>query len=189
VQRCAWVRSCVLASLLTGCFGVAHVSVQLPNLTVQGTVYDANGAPAANRNITIAVANFYSNPETFQAVESGSLDPDSYHYQFCSRRTGSNGSFVCQFEGESRHIGYMPPLMCSPSESLLRSLVIAVRLPPAPVFAVSISGRHAEIREPSGADYRLRKPHDLPFQVNAKAVRLETSDLLELEIHGFRPAA
>jgi hypothetical protein len=177
------VRTLVFGSLLfSGCFGLAHVKMEMPPLVVQGVLLDVEGRPVANETLTLALADFYSEPETLRALTSGTLDPAAYGYRFCTVRSGAEGDFACRLSGESRYVGFMPPLMCAPSETTLQSFLVGVRIADHTSFAVRVAGTEAEVRVPTGPELELAKPAALGFSVLATPYRSKAADVLQLVI-------
>lgn len=181
------VRKLVLALLFSGCFGLAHKAVEMPPLVVQGVVLAADGQPVVGETVTVVLSDFYAQPETLSALTSGAFEPDAQGYRFCAVRSGSNGDFSCRLSGESRYIGFMPPLMC-PGESTLKSFLVGIRTSDGSTFAIDISGSDAEIRVPVGSELKLAKPNGLPFSIEATPSRSEDGDVLQIVIRK-KPAA
>jgi len=160
----------------------------MPPLVVQGVFLTADGQPIADQTLTIVLSNFYAQSESFKALTSGDLDTEAQGYQFCTVRSSPGGEFSCRLPGESRYIGFMPPLMC-PSENTLRSYVVGLRTAGGSTFAVSVYGAKAEVRVPKGPDFKLVKPSALPLAISAAASRSEHADVLQLVLRVVRPAA
>ena len=180
-------RGFVAPLLLVGCFGLAHVAVEMPPLIVQGVILTLAGDPWPDQLLTIALSDFYARPETFEAITAGETSAEAYGYEFCEVRSGAGGEFFCLLPGESRYIGFMPPLMC-PSERTLRSFVVAVRTSPGVVMAITVSGTESEIRVPSGADFELVRADSLPFNVSTTVNRSGQTDVLQLVMRAREPA-
>jgi hypothetical protein len=159
----------------------------MPPLVVQGVVLAADGQPVVGEALTIALSDFYAVPETLKALTSGTFEAAANGYRFCEIRSGSDGEFSCRLSGESRYIGFMPPLMC-PGESTLKSFLVGVRSAEGSSFAVDVSGSEAEIRVPVGPEFKLEKPNGLPLSIQATASRSGAADVLQLVIRK-KPAA
>lgn len=176
------------ALLLAGCFGTAHVAVEMPPLVVQGVVLTPEGKPLPDRELVIARADFHALEETFDALTSGDLGHDADGYAFCTVRTSSSGGFSCLIRGESRRVGSMPRLTW-PGRSTLDAFVVGIRMPSGFTFAVDVSRRHATILVPTGPEFKLIRPPALPVGVSAAVNRYEESDVLQLIVRTGGPAS
>jgi hypothetical protein len=181
------IRTLVVALLFSGCFGLAHTAVEMPPLVVQGVLLAADGQPVVGEAVTVALSDFYAQPETLSALTSGAFAPGAHGYRFCAVRSGSDGDFSCRLSGESRYIGFMPPLMC-PGESTLKSFLVGIRTADGSSFAIDVSGSDAEIRVPVGPEFKLAKPNGLPYAVEATPSRSAGTDVLQVVIRK-KPAA
>jgi hypothetical protein len=159
----------------------------MPPLVVQGVFLAPDGQPVVGEVLTVALSDFYAQPETLAALTSGTFDSDAHGYRFCALRSGSEGEFSCRLAGESRYIGFMPPLMC-PGEDTLKSFLVGIRTADGSSFAIDVSGSDAEIRVPVGPELKLAKPTGLPFTVQAIPSRSEGADVLQVVIRR-KPAA
>jgi hypothetical protein len=167
---------------MAGCIGLAHVKIEMPPLLVQGVLLDRAGQPIRDQHVFVALSNFYGEQQTFKALRTGTLDANEYGYKYQPIRTGQQGEFVSRLPGESRYIGFMPPLT-NPSDETLKGFTIGIRTANGQVAAIVVRGSTTDIRVPDGPQFKLVSPRDdFPLRISASIERSDVIDVLQLVV-------
>ena len=154
----------------------------MPQLLIQGLLLDKDGKPITNKPIIIVLSDFYGRKMTYEALNSGKFDQEGHHYNFEKVQTGENGEFICRLPGESRYIGFMPPLM-NPSEETLKEFVFGIRTNNGEIAVIEVSGTSAKVHIPVGNEFELEPlPDDYPLDISPAINRSKTIDIIQLLI-------
>jgi hypothetical protein len=162
------VRSAALGLplLLTGCIGIAHISVWVPAVAI-------NASSANSIDIDVLCPNFYGEPWTFVALVSGSLEPGARHYDWKRIQLSPATPSRERCRSESRYIGFPAvifiPTAPSSKTAKARRLFVHVDKENA-VYRIARIGDSARVETISLETARK----DFPRQLNEPEPRVAT---------------
>ena len=119
----------IVALAMSGCFGLGHVAVDVPSMTVIGSF---NGSRKDSAVIHLVAPVFYGNANAFVDVikGSGSSDSGTFWYTWRSVAVTEGRKFSVTFPAEDRYIGYLVVgiLPLGPTKDDTQSRTIFIRM-------------------------------------------------------------
>lgn len=145
----------ILSVQLAGCFGIAHVQVNVPPIEIAGTVSKISSRSSKD-SITIVVPNIYGEDNAFVDLVGERL-ASSHNYNWKIIPINKDRHFITVFKEESRYIGFAPPF--SPSEEEMESRLFFLWLDRSDiVYRVKLIGDRSVARKIDISAYRSAIP-------------------------------
>jgi len=154
-----------IAASISGCLGLAHVSVEVPSLELSGELVNETSSLAGG-SIYILLPEFYGESDAFLSITTGKLKSDSL-YQWQKIDIGQEKIFSAKFDKESRYIGFMVPF--SPGKEVMESRTIFI-WPTASktMYRIRVNGNKPTVEETNIEILKDNLPESLRYEAEKK---------------------
>lgn len=145
----------LITSALTGCFGIAHKFVSVPQLEVQVRT----PSNSSSETLDVIRPEFWADGQTFLAIVKDSLVRDGVPYEWRSVTANEGFGTPVMFQKEERYIGYpvfIVPL--PPSAESSRNRRLFFRAGSDEIYRISIAGDKAVAEATSLSKARASLP-------------------------------